>query len=191
MNFESIFAESRRIVVRPALVDDYAAFVSGFKSCGPSKNRFDDGGFDTSFMTKQWYQKLIERRGKEAEPDYSYMLNIFSKEDGASLGYCDIKTLFRESFQYAKIGYTIHNPHWGKGYATECALALTKIGFDDLRFHRLEAHINGDNPASRRVLLKAGFQFECIRKNFILEDGVWTDQEIYFANNLHWQQKQS
>ncbi|MGI5898304.1 MAG: GNAT family N-acetyltransferase [Christensenellales bacterium] len=186
MNFESIFAKSHSIVVRPALADDYEAFVAGFRCCGPSKNRFDDGGFDASFMREDWYLKLLKRRRKEADRDYSYMLNIFRKQDGVSLGYCDITTLFREDFQFAKIGYTIHNPYWGNGYATECALALMKIGFDDLHFHRLEAHVSADNPASKRVLLKAGFQFECTRKNFILEDGVWTDQEIYFANNQIW-----
>ena len=41
-----------------------------------------------------------------------------------------------------------------------------------------------------RVLLKAGFTFEGIRKGFILEDGVWTDNEIYYINNDNWQPEQ-
>ncbi len=55
-----------------------------------------------------------------------------------------------------------------------------------LHLHRLEAHVNLDNPASKRVLEKAGFSFECVRKGFILENGVWTDQEVWFINNHHW-----
>lgn len=49
-----------------------------------------------------------------------------------------------------------------------------------LGFHRLEAHINLDNPASKAVVKKNAFQFEGIRKQFILENGIWTDNEIYY-----------
>lgn len=183
MRFEDILVQSERITVRPAAMADYQNFVSGYAGCGPSKNRFDEGGFDTSFMTEDWYRRLLERRGKEAERDYSYMFHIFRRSDGAALGCCDVTTLFREEFQYAKIGYTIHNPYWGQGYATECAGLLVKIGFRLLDFHRLEAHVNLDNPASKAVLRKNGFRLECVRKGFILENGVWTDNEIYYLND--------
>ena len=46
-------------------------------------------------------------------------------------------------------------------------------------FHRLEAHVNLDNPASQRVLTRAGFTREGIRKAFLRENGVWTDNLIY------------
>ena len=67
----------------------------------------------------------------------------------------------------------------GRGYGTECARALVSLGFRELGFHRLEAHVNLDNPASQRVLTKAGFVREGIRKAFIFENGVWTDNLIY------------
>lgn len=85
--------------------------------------------------------------------------------------------------EYASIGYSILDQHWGNGYGTETLKALIQIGFDDLDFHRLEAHINTDNFASKRVALKAGMEFECVRKGFIFEYGEWTDNEIYFINN--------
>ncbi len=181
-----IFYQTERLIIRPIQEDDYDSFVAGYKACLPSKNRFDEGHFDTDFKTPSWYQQLLERRRKEAETDYSYMLHLVRKEDGRSIGYCDITPHRREDFQYARIGYTIFNPYWGNGYATECAVGLIRIGFDNLHLHRLEAHVNLDNPASKHVLLKAGFSFEGIRKGFILEDGIWTDQEIYYINNENW-----
>ena len=116
------------------------------------------------------------------------MFELFRREDGRAVGYGDITTMFREDFQFAKIGYTIHNPWWGRGYGTQCAALLVKIGFEQLNFHRLEAHINVDNPASKAVARKNGFQLECVRKGFILEDGVWRDQEIYYRNNQCWRE---
>lgn len=183
IKYRDILAETERIIVRPVLITDFDVFVSGYKNCGPSRNRFDEGCFDTGFMTLEWYQKLLERRENEADSDFSYMLNIFLKDNCTSIGYCDITTHQRGDFQYARIGYTIHNTYWGEGYGTEAVLALIKIGFDVLNFHRLEAHINLDNPASKKVVQKAGFLFESVRKGFILEDGVWTDNEVYYINN--------
>ena len=65
---------------------------------------------------------------------------------------CDITTQFREEFLYAKIGYTIHNHYWGMGYATQCVELLIKIGFEQLNFHSLEAHVNLAPPAPPAVL---------------------------------------
>lgn len=186
-----ICVDTERLIIRPVLNDDFETFVFGYSNCLPARNRFDEGCFDTSFMTRSWFEQLLERRRKEAEMDYLYMLNIFRKDDGLSIGYCDITPHMRGDFQYARIGYTIHNPYWGVGYATECVSALIKAAFDILNFHRLEAHVNLDNPASKRVLQKAGFSFECIRKAFILEDGVWTDNEIYYINNDNWKPDKS
>lgn len=175
-----------RLVLRPLRMDDIEAFKLGFEKSLPPMNRFDEGGFETDFITEEWLGKLLLRRKEEADRDYSYMLNIFRKSDGASLGYCNITPHYREDFQYARIGYTLHNIYWGNGYATEAIRAMVKIGFEQLRLHRLEAHVNLDNPASKRALQKAGFEFECIRRGFILEDGIWTDNEIYFINNDDW-----
>lgn len=179
--------ETERLVLRFLEPEDLPMFAAGYAEDLPPQNRFDEGGFSVDFMTEDWYAALLARRREEAVRDYSYMLNIFRKADGVSLGECNITPHYREEFQYARIGYTLHNRYWGQGYATEAVKALVRLGFEQLNLHRLEAHVNLDNPASKRVLLKAGFQFECVRKGFILEDGVWTDNEIYFINNHHWQ----
>lgn len=187
MNYEELSAVTDRLVIRPVRRQDYDAFVAGYQACFPPQNRFDEGGLDTSFMTREWFETLLARRRAEAEADFSYLLHLFDRADGRALGYCDITAYARDDLQFAHIGYTIHNPYWGRGYATECARALVELGFGRLNFHRLEAYINLDNPASKRVAQKAGFAFECVRRGFVLEDGVWTDNEIWFINQEDWQ----
>ncbi len=181
-----IFSESERLIIRMLSEQDYASFVEGYNLVLPAQNSFDEGKLDTSFMTLSWYQQLLKKRQYEAEQDISYMLNIFCKKTGKSLGYCDITPHCREDFQYARIGYTIHNPYWGKGYGTESVSLLKTIGFDFLHLHRLEAHVDIQNFISKHILLKNGFTFECIRKAFVLENDVWVDKEIYYINNDHW-----
>ncbi|NQE00593.1 GNAT family N-acetyltransferase, partial [Staphylococcus xylosus] len=80
------------------------------------------------------------------------------------------------------IGYFIHNQHWHQGYAYEALTELIKQTRDTLNFHRIEAHINIDNPRSVNLIEKVGFQYECVRKGFIFENGQWTDHYVYYLN---------
>lgn len=57
----------------------------------------------------------------------------------------------------AEIGYWIARAHWGRGYAPEAARALLSIA-RALGHCRIAAGHFVDNPASGRVLRKAGFR---------------------------------
>jgi ribosomal-protein-alanine N-acetyltransferase len=55
-----------------------------------------------------------------------------------------------------EVGYRFLKTHWGRGYATESALASLAYGFDDLGLDRIVAVALESNLASRRVLEKCG-----------------------------------
>jgi RimJ/RimL family protein N-acetyltransferase len=57
----------------------------------------------------------------------------------------------------AELGYYIARDHWGRGVATEAALAISRVGFETFGFLKLTSGYNADNPASGRVLAKLGF----------------------------------
>ena len=181
--YEQILRSGDLICIRPLFEQDYEAFLEGFSSQRPSQTAFDEGWFDTSFLTEAWFRNKLAERRALADRDYSYMLNVFRLCDGASVGYCDITTHMREDFQYARMGYTIFNDHWQQGYGAETARLLVKIGFFDLGFHRLEAHIDPANTPSQKTAAGAGLQFEVLRKQFIWEQNHWADQEIWTILN--------
>jgi RimJ/RimL family protein N-acetyltransferase len=56
-----------------------------------------------------------------------------------------------------EIGYWIGRPHWGQGIASEAASAATAWAGRDWRRRALVAGYFADNPASGRVLERAGF----------------------------------
>lgn len=58
----------------------------------------------------------------------------------------------------ASIGYWIGKPHWGRGYATEAVQALVRLLFSNFDAAVAVADVMGENPASGRVLEKAGFE---------------------------------
>lgn len=59
-----------------------------------------------------------------------------------------------------EIGYMVARAHWGRGYGTEVAHELVRIGFYELGYHRLIAMTHPDNLSSIRVIEKSGFVLE-------------------------------
>ena len=81
-------------------------------------------------------------------------------------------------YQWAMMGYSIHNQYWKNGYGAEKKSCVTVI-FNSLHFHRIELHIRVDNEPSVRLAERAGFSFDK-REAFSLENGKWMDFLIYF-----------
>jgi len=53
----------------------------------------------------------------------------------------------------------LDSPFWGKGYATEAALATLKFGFEHFTLDHIIALVHPENAASRRVIEKCGMDF--------------------------------
>ena len=53
-------------------------------------------------------------------------------------------------------GYCVSPTQWGRGYATEAALALVSLLKQEKHVHRIWAFADAENPASHHVLLKCG-----------------------------------
>lgn len=59
-----------------------------------------------------------------------------------------------------EVGWAVVPERWGEGLATELAQASIGVAFDQLGLDSVVAFTLPDNIASRRVMEKAGFQYE-------------------------------
>ena len=59
-----------------------------------------------------------------------------------------------------EIGWAIVPERWGQGLATELAGACVEVAFEQLDLLQIVAFTLPDNVASRRVMEKAGFEYE-------------------------------
>ena len=84
--------------------------------------------------------------------------------------------VFRRS---AEIGYWLGEEFWGRGIVTEAVRATTDYAFATFDICRLFAGVFEWNPASMRVLEKAGYEFECRMKKSVTKDGQTIDELIY------------
>lgn len=85
--------------------------------------------------------------------------------DGLSLGVVGGASLFKRSEGADwEVGYNVAKPFWGRGIATEALVGLIDWARAELDPPRLVAGYFEDNPASGRVLQKAGFRPTGTRK---------------------------
>lgn len=108
-----------------------------------------------------------------ADLGYQYLV---VDEAGQIVGRVNLSVVKRAHFHSAVLGYRIAQAACGKGIAGEAVRQLLEIAFGKLRLARIEADCRIDNEASRRVLLRNGFeQFGHSRRSFEL-GGVWYDR---------------
>jgi RimJ/RimL family protein N-acetyltransferase len=79
----------------------------------------------------------------------------------------------------ATVGYWLGEEFWGRGIMSEAVTAVTDFFFDNFPLRRISAEVFSNNPASSRVLEKAGFNFEGRLKNHVLKDGELLDSLLY------------
>ena len=77
----------------------------------------------------------------------------------------------------AELGYWLGESLWGRGIMSEAVFAFTEWGFANLDLLRIHAAVYARNPASARILAKAGFAFEgrlraCYFKEGEIIDGL-------------------
>jgi [ribosomal protein S5]-alanine N-acetyltransferase len=142
--------ETERLLLRKPQRNDIPAIVTQLgdwdvaKTLGRVPHPYSDDDASEFF-------DRMETRATE-QPDLTFGVTL--KAGGTYIGGCGVHLRENEEFE---LGYWIGKPHWGHGYATEAAGAVTRAAFALFALERLTAGWFEDNPASGRVLEKLGF----------------------------------
>ena len=82
----------------------------------------------------------------------------------------------------AEIGYWMVKEARNKGICTAAVELLTEYGLITMGFRRIDALVDNRNEASKRLLLKAGYEFEGILKKYVTRpDGNQIDMALFAA----------
>ncbi|HSC53673.1 MAG TPA: GNAT family N-acetyltransferase [Phnomibacter sp.] len=78
-----------------------------------------------------------------------------------------------------EIGYLLHPALHGKGLMQEAITLACNYAFTQTQLHSIEANVDPENIASRRVLEKCGFVQEAYFKESFFWNGEFLDSVIY------------
>jgi [ribosomal protein S5]-alanine N-acetyltransferase len=175
----NLHRKTKRLIVRPLTHKDFLTWRDGYLNRLPSQNTFDPGPRPQEKTTREVFSKTLKASKKLRASDLIYFFGIFHRETGEMVGGIDLLVIQRLQFQYANLGYEIHNQHWGQGYAVEGARAALEIAFRDLHLHRVEALMEKNHKASRKVASRLGMKREGVRRGYFFTGKSWMDADVY------------
>jgi ribosomal-protein-alanine N-acetyltransferase len=120
----------------------------------PEIHSMHSNGFNTIDDVRRYIPVLTQEYNKG-------IYRTLAIAEKVSNGLCGTITIdVHKYFSRAEIGYWISIPHRDKGYASEAVRAIIRHGLSELKLKRIQAVHSIENPASGRVLEKAGMKYE-------------------------------
>jgi ribosomal-protein-alanine N-acetyltransferase len=141
--------ETVRLQLREFVPEDLDALALVLSD--PVAMRFYPSPFDSASVA-EW----IERNRHRYKEDGHGLWAMVLKSSGELIGDCGLVMQKVEGISEVEIGYHVQRALWGKGLATEAAMACRDYGFERLNVGRLISLIRPENLSSRRVAEKNG-----------------------------------
>jgi ribosomal-protein-alanine N-acetyltransferase len=157
--------ETERLLLRPPVPEDAEALAPMYAD--PEVMRYlGDGRTLKHEETERSVRRMIEAW----EADGFGLFTTVRKEDDTVIGRIGLIVWDPETWQPTRadsagpteleVGYTLGQPFWGQGYATEAAAAARDFAVGQLGARRLIALIIYGNDVSEKVARKLGFEYE-------------------------------
>ncbi len=147
--------ETERLLLQKfTLTDTLAAFDNWLSDERVSDNRVSAAHQSVSETKERVNRILSDYESKE----FCYWA-IKLKESGELIGEIDLYDM-EEATGNCEVSYSLGYRWWNKGYGTEALRAVVEFGFTKMKLHKISAAHNTDNPASGRIMNKAGMMQE-------------------------------
>ena len=113
--------------------------------------------YERTFTRKDAAEWLARQRDRYAREGHGLWL-VIDRGTGDPVGQVGLAMQEVEGARHPEIGWLLHRPHWGRGYATEAALATRDAAFERWRYPRVISLIRPVNHPSRRVAERIGMK---------------------------------
>lgn len=149
--------ETARLLLRPFTLGDAEALHAIWGD--PASERFANPAHPdwprpkTVEDTRRYLEPIV---AGQAERGYASWA-VIERATGRLIGDCGLFPAGGVEPE-TELAYGLARDVWGRGYATEAASACVRAGFEELGLERIVADVDPTNPASIRVLEKAGFE---------------------------------
>jgi RimJ/RimL family protein N-acetyltransferase len=145
----TIIARTPRLVLRELTPDDLD-FVATMLA-HPEVNRYYERQFARA-DAQVWLERQLTRYANDGHG----LWLVTERESGTPVGQVGLALQDVEGSRHPEIGWLLHRPYWGRGYATEAAAATRDAARGRWGYGRLISLIRPVNTPSRRVAERIG-----------------------------------
>jgi len=172
--------DTARLRLRDFAKSDFAAICS--YSSDPRVTKFLFFGPRDEDSAAEYLDGLLASQSEE--PRIRFELAVEESSSRRVIGACDLSLIERN---VVDLGYMLGLADWGKGYATEIALALIDAAFFDLRADRIISTVDVNNKASIHVLEKIGMRWEAVFRKHRRAKNRWWDCHLFVLPREVWE----
>lgn len=152
MSIETI--ETKRLVLRPFMLEDVPAMFEHWAGRQDNITHVTWPAHENQEITRDVITSWI----KEERSGY-YHWAIVEKANQMLIGNISIVDYKRDT-KTAEIGYILGKDFWNEGFMTEALKAVIASLFEKTDINRIQAVFDTENPASGKVMTKAGMSYE-------------------------------
>lgn len=170
----TIALETERLILRRFTIDDAeAAYYNWTSDSEVSK-----------YMRWEYHKSLEETQTKINDWINRYGNNNFYqwaitfKDSDEPIGAIGLFVV-NENDMCGDFAYSISRKYWSMGVASEAFKAVLKFAFETVGFNRIESYHSVNNPASGRVMLKAGMKLEGLARQKYKSNVGFEDSFMY------------
>ena len=166
--------ETERLILRKFTMDDAEAMYTNWASDPLTTKHLSWETYTSVDDAKETISKWLE--GYE-EGSYNWVVEI--KDTHEIIGsICSVGTSKKNNT--VTLGYCYGSKYWNHGYASEALRGVIEYLIKDQGFYLVEAHHVTKNPASGRVMQKAGMKYDgTFRLRKLGKDGLRDDLVAY------------
>ncbi|HYM52046.1 MAG TPA: GNAT family N-acetyltransferase [Candidatus Dormibacteraeota bacterium] len=173
---------TERLLLRPFSDDDLDALHA--MQSRPEVTRYLYWEPQSRDESREMLERIRKMTAIDEESD-ALRLAAVLPDSGILIGDFSLRRVSREHDQ-GEIGFIVHPDHQGKGYATEAAAVLLRLGFEELGLHRIVGRADAQNASSAGLMERLGMRREAhLRENEFVK-GEWVDEAIYAILATEW-----
>jgi ribosomal-protein-alanine N-acetyltransferase len=102
-------------------------------------------------------QRFIQNQQAHWEKHGYGNWGVLTEGEAEIIGWAGLQYLVE--LNATEVGFLLDSPFWGRGYATETAIASLQFGFNRIKLHCIIALVHPENLSSQRVICKCGMDY--------------------------------